>query len=60
MKVKMKRRICAWISGISFLMSLGAVGGVECGTMPLGKGTLLMFLYFAVSVLAAYKGGYLR
>lgn len=60
MKVKTKRRICGWISVIGFLVAYGAAGGIECDTVSLPTGTLIMFIGVAVFGLAAYKGGYMR
>lgn len=60
MKVKTKRRICGWISGVSLVLALGVGGNIECGFTPLGEGTALMFLFLAIFALAAYKGGYMN
>ena len=60
MKIRTKRRICGWISGISLFLMFGFVGGVECGTLPLARGMILAFICLAVFGLAAYKGGYMR
>lgn len=60
MSVKSKRRICAVISFLGFMFSLGSAGGVETDTLPLGRGAICMFLGIAVFAFAAYKGGYMN
>jgi len=60
MTIKTKRRICGWIAAVSFFLALGFVGGLECGTLPLTRGVILMCLSLAVGAAAAYKGGYLK
>lgn len=60
MTTKTKRRICSWITFISFFLMLGIGGSVECETMSLAKGMILMFSCLAVGAAAAYKGGYMQ
>ena len=60
MSIKTKRHICAAVSLLAFILMLGIAGGVECGTMPLKKGAIMMFSSLAVWIAAAYKGGYLK
>ena len=57
---KTTRHICGWIAGIAFVLMFGFVGGVECGTLPLARGAILMFSSLAVWAGAMYKGGWLK
>lgn len=60
MTVKDKRKICAIVSIIGLIMLYGTVGGIECSTISLGKGTIRMIIYLAMFIGGAYKGGFLR
>ncbi len=60
MTTKTKRRICGWIAATAFFLMLGFAGGLECGTLPLTRGVILMLSCLAVGTAAAYKGGYLK
>lgn len=60
MTIKTKRRICSTICLAGFLLLLGAVGGLELGTLPLGTGTVLALAGLGVFAAAAYKGGFFR
>lgn len=60
MKTKTKRRICAVVSALGFLVTLGIAGSVEHGLMPVGRGTVLMVAGIVVFAAAAHKGGYTR
>ena len=60
MRVHTKRRICAWISGVAFLMMLAAIGSVEQGSVGLLPGMVRAGAFLAVFAAAAYKGGYMR
>ena len=57
---KTKRHICGWIAAIAFVLMFGFVGGVECGTLPITRGAILMFSSLAVWAGAMYKGGWLK
>lgn len=60
MKIKTKRHICGAVSVFGLVMVYGAAGALECDTVSLSAGTLLMFVGISVFALAAYKGGYMN
>ena len=60
MTIRTKRRICAAISLLGFLTLLGSVGGLDIGSLPLGKGITLAVIGLVVFAAAGYKGGYFK
>lgn len=60
MRTRTKRRICGWVSAAGLVTAFAGVAGVECNSMGLGFGSVLMFGGVAVFGLAAYKGGYMQ
>lgn len=60
MRVRTKRRICVALTVISLFLVVGVAGGVEAGTISLGRGHLAIFVLIAVAAAAAYKSGYMK
>ena len=60
MKTRTKRQIAAMIGGILLLLVFGMAGGMECGTIPLGRGFILALLCEAGAWIAFRKAGMVR
>lgn len=57
MKVKEKRTISRILGLALFLLTLGIVGGMDMGIMPIGKGAALALTSEAVGTALLWKGG---
>ena len=60
MKVKTKRAICRILGLTLFLLTLGIVGGMEWGDIPVRTGAILAALCELIGAAAWWKGGVLR
>lgn len=60
MKIRTKRHICLAVSMISFLIILGAAGGIETYLVNFKTGAIIMIVSLLVGIAATYKGGYLK
>lgn len=60
MKVKAKRTICRILGLTLLLLTLGIVGGMEWGDIPLRTGAILAALSEAVGAALLWKGGVIR
>lgn len=60
MKTKSKRRILAALGALAFMAMLGAVGGMDLGIMPVGKGAALAASCEALGAALWYKAGVVR
>lgn len=60
LSVRNKKRICVAVGLTLFLVTLGIVGGMDMGIMPVGKGAALALSCEIVGAAALWKGGVLR
>lgn len=60
MKVKEKRTICRILGLTLFLLTLGIVGGMEWGDIPVRTGAALAVLSEAVGAALLWKGGVIK
>lgn len=60
MTTKTKKTICTTIAFLLFLLVLGIVGGMEVGSIPIGKGAALSALCEAVGTFLLWKAGVIR
>jgi hypothetical protein len=60
MNIRTKKHICIALGLLAFVLTLGAVGGMELGIMPIGKGAALACGSEALSAALLWKGGVLR
>ncbi len=60
MTTKTKKTICTTIAFLLFLLTLGIVGGMEWGDIPIGKGAALSALCEAVGTFLLWKAGVVR
>lgn len=60
MKNRTKKRICVAVGLTLFLLTLGIVGGMDMGIMPVGKGAALALSCELVGAAALWKGGVIR
>lgn len=51
------KKVYGTVACISFLLLYGVAGGIEQHTMSIKKGTIIMFLLFAVWALFAWLAG---
>lgn len=59
--MRIKRRHLRTLSGsiafVMFLLIIGTVGAMECGTVPLTEGMIRAFIFMALWVLFTYLAG---
>ena len=60
MTIRTKRRICTALGLLAFLAMLGAVGSMDLGIMPIGKGAALAASCEALGAALWYKAGVIR
>jgi hypothetical protein len=60
MKVRTKKRLCVAVGLLAFLTMLGVVGGMEWGSITLGRGIALAAACELVGAALLWKGGVLR
>lgn len=60
MTINTKRTICIALGLLAFVLTLGVVGGMEMGAMPIGKGAALAFGSESLSAALLWKAGVLR
>lgn len=60
MTVKAKRTICRILGLTLFLLTLGIVGGMEWGDIPVRTGTVMAFGCEIVGSFLLYKAGVIR
>lgn len=60
MKVKTKITICRVLGFLLLFMMVGVVGGMELGTLPIGKGAFLALGSELVGAFLLYKAGVIR
>lgn len=60
MKVRQKKRLCTVLGFALFALMLGIVGGMELGTLPIGKGAFLAMGSELVGAFLLWKGGVIR
>lgn len=60
MNVKEKRTICRILCLTLFLLTLGIVGGMEWGDIPVRTGAVLAVLSEAVGAFLLWKGGVIK
>lgn len=60
MKIRTKKRICVAVGLTLLLLTLGIVGGMDMGIMPVGKGAALALGCELVGAAALWKGGVIR
>lgn len=60
MTIKTKKTICTTIALLLFLLTLGIVGGMEVGNIPLLKGFILSALCEVTGAFLLYKAGVVK
>lgn len=60
MTIKTKKHICITVALLLFLLTLGIVGGMEVGNIPLLKGFILSALCEVTGAFLLYKAGVVR
>lgn len=60
MTTKTKKHICTTIALLLFLLTLGIVGGMEWGDIPIKTGAILSALCEAVGAFLLWKAGVVR
>lgn len=60
MTVRQKKRICTVLGFTLLILMLGFVGGMELGTLPIGKGAFLALGSELVGAFLLYKAGVVR
>ena len=60
MTVKTKKRICITVGLLALLLTLGIVGGMEWGDIPVGRGAALALFCEALWACAWWKAGVIR
>ena len=60
MTVRQKKRICTVLGFTLLVLVLGFVGGMELGTLPIGKGVFLALGAELVGAFLLYKAGVVR
>lgn len=60
MQIMIKKRICATLGFLAFLLMLGFVGGMERELIAVGKGAALALSCEIVGAAALWKGGVIR
>ena len=60
MTVRQKKRICTVLGFTLLVLVLGFVGGMELGTLPIGKGAFLALGSELVGAFLLYKAGVVR
>jgi hypothetical protein len=60
MTVRQKKRICTVLGFMLLVLVLGFVGGMELGTLPIGKGAFLALGCELVGAFLLYKAGVVR
>lgn len=60
MTVRLKKRIATAVGLLLFLLTLGIVGGMEWGDIPIKTGAILSALCEAVGTFLLWKAGVVR
>ena len=60
MTIKTKKHICTTIALLLFLLTLGIVGGMEWGDIPIKTGAILSALCEVSGAFLLYKAGVVR
>lgn len=60
MTSRQKKHICTTIAFLLFLLTLGIVGGMEWGDIPIKTGAILSALCEAVGTFLLWKAGVVR
>jgi len=60
MTIRQKKRICTVLGFTLLVLMLGFVGGMELGTLPMGKGAFLALGSELVGTFLLYKAGVIR
>lgn len=60
MTTRQKKTICTTIAFLLFLLTLGIVGGMEWGDIPIKTGAILSALCEAVGTFLLWKAGVVR
>ena len=60
MTTRQKKAICTTIAFLLFLLTLGIVGGMEWGDIPIKTGAVLSALCEAVGTFLLWKAGVVR
>lgn len=60
MRTETKRKICAAVGWLALLLFFGTVGGMDCGTLPFGRGAAEAAALLIAAAALLRKAGVVR